>query len=396
MKERRSRITETGLLTRGVSYVGVDFSTGTSLACKFANILAWAVSHGIPIQSALAAGLAKGKTGTVLEKYLLRLRSVMRHYLISFGLRSVTPVAKRTSNRWSYRVRRVMEDLDSGMSLADALEARLHRDLPAFYIAGVRRAEEEGRLESALPILADQLAYPVSVARERMAAMAFLLNKVMIFGFVMVFVLTSVVPKIAEILSDLQVADSPGLFLRMVDVLTDYMPLGLLFLGLVILVYRWSLLRNLIVIRLPLLGRTCRRVAVGDMARGMAAFLEQGDDMITAARWNIHASRSGWVKSRLERFADSVAQGEPWFRAWSKVGLGRPMDRWLLQNAAAREDPVSGFSMIARWAFHDAETSLKRFVMWIDPIGSLLMTCVVGALAYFIFSGLTAAIYSIM
>ncbi len=97
----------------------------------------------------------------------------------------------------------MIQDLEKGDPLSAALESNIGRYLPDFYLMGIARAEGRGQLDTALPVLADQLKYPSSVSSGRDIEVYYAMWKICISLTILFFVTTTILPRFDMIFDEL-------------------------------------------------------------------------------------------------------------------------------------------------------------------------------------------------
>ena len=366
------------------STTGLGLSRDVSRSCMVADTLAWAVAHGIPIPEALAT-----------VPFYVRLPSRrLRHGLTRLrdSLVPFRPFAWFANTRWSWNLGLVIQDLGKGDPLSAALERHLGRDLPGFYLMAVAKAERDQRLDTALPVLARQLNFPAAVASERKIEFFFAAWKIFIALNVLLFISVTVIPKFGYILEDLE-GTTPALLAPVAAMAGLVLKVAIFTLVCVWILSKLEGIGEYVLLHVPWLGREWKRFILTDLARSMAVFLRQGDDVLTAAEWSIKSTRSQWLRKRLDRFVAELRAGGAWVEEWSRMGLGDPLSEWLVRSAAAREDPASGFELLAEWLHQEIALTTRRLERWIDPCSTLLIALVVGFLAHHVFTSVTSIIY---
>lgn len=353
--------------------LGRGLDVKASRACQLADTLAWAVGSGIPLPDALRS----------LPFY--RAHSPERLEALKWVAWMLTPTFYWLYNpwlndlRWTERINHVIEDLDKGLELGPTLQWWLGRFVPPFYLQGLMRAESDQRLETALPILAEQMAYPLTVTRRRFLAMLTAIIQVLLVSWVLLFLYTFIVPRIEEIASDM--GGSMWMPALPVATLTS---LGVMLMGATLWALGFLLLPRLgqwgdsLSHRIPWVGPNRRRFLILDATRTLCAYLRQGDDLLTAAVQAQQATPSHWLKRRLQRFIQALQRGEPWLDAWQQARLGKKLELWALRNAEAREDPAAGFELVADWTHQRIEAGTARMERWVTPITSLVLGAGVG------------------
>jgi type II secretory pathway component PulF len=364
----------------------LPFNREESRASMVADALAWAVVHRMPLIDALKALPFYRDFSRVAKKWGGLVAGVRDFFL------PIRPLFWLPGIRWSWNLGLMIDDLEKGLPLAGALERRLGRHFPAHFLMGLAKAERDNRMELALPALARQLRYPVSITRQYSATVFYVGLKIVMTFWVLSFVAVQVVPKMTEIFRDLLGKQISG---EVFDVgFRGFQIVGLLALGIVLyfLLSRNSLIREYVLAWFPLTIWQYRRFAVADLAQSMAVFLRQGEDLVSAAEWSLKSTRSTWMARRIEKFLAALREGRHWVDAWRLAYPGCPMDEWLIRSSATREDPATGFETLAIWTHQELHVGVQRIDRWLDPCCSVLIGAVVAGIGGWVFSHLAQII----
>ena len=369
------------------SQTGSGLNRDMSRACMVAETLAWGVSHNMPLPEALKAlpfyrNIAPG------ERLRGRL-AFMRDCFVPFR-----PFFWLMNLRWSWNIGLAIGELERGEPLSAALEHNLRRCFPGFYLAGIAKAEADGRLDTALPVLARQLSFPAAVASDRNIEICFVAWKFFFALNILAFVTINIVPRFHEIFEDL-IGWSPTLSAPVAVIAGLVLKTAILLIVGLFILTRIEGIGEYAILYLPFVGREWKRFVLSDLARSMAVFVRQGETVLSAAEWSAKSTRSHWLRKRLAAFTAALRRGENWVAAWNDMDLGTPLDQWLVGNAAAREDPASGFELLGEWLHQEIEFTTRRIERWIDPFCTLLLALVVGSISYQIFSALVTMIVAL-
>jgi len=360
-------------------------------AAMLADTLAWAVSHDIPMTEALSTvPVPEGRYGPV--GFLAFCPSWIKRPLLR-----LIPDGGLWRSQWAVRLADLRQGLEAGEPLGSALRRTMARYFPRYFLTGVEEAEQQGHLATALPVLARYLSVPMCMARRQKEVWTYVLIRIWVGMSVVGFVCTNVVPKFEEIFLDLAGRELPyamgvlqGQLLESILHVTLLCLLGGYALG------KMGAFGEMVLLRVPLVGRARRRLYFYELARSMAAFTAQGEDIVVAAEWSSKSSRSAWLRRRLRRFVEAVRSGTKWTDAWERLYVGKPVERWIIRNAAAREDVVSGFDLLAEWLADELRTAARVVRMCVEPIFTILLGIVVGLLAYGFVSFMAELCYSLV
>jgi len=358
------------------------FERSDSIVCIVADTLAYAATRGIPFADAL-----RNLPFYTEPKLTLKSPAALNEWLC-VQLPALYPMAWGTDSRFRARARRLIEELDKGEPLSYAVEAALGRWVPAYFVLGLEKAENQGRVAAVLPALAASLSYPRAVTRERASAFVLAIARVLVTMPILFGLSVFILPKLTQM--EYELLGAQGNYFHQMgaaaSVLLPIMHWAVIGSLLVFLVTRIDVIGERVILWIPFVRRDCLRMRVADMTRGMLAFTRTGEDVLTAAEWTYAATRSPWMARRLKAFIEAVSAGRNWAAAWQEMRLGVPLADWLVHNAAAREDPASAFELLLDKCILDTQRTTCRLHALVDPVCVLLLGVMVGAVAYGAFS----------
>lgn len=346
-------------------------SSGAELGvCELLATLAWAVTHRMPFPAALRTmmPLARCKNSLVALPKL----GWKRLFFFSWG-----------KTRWAIRLARIIEDLDHGEALAATLDRRLGRVIPWYCLAAISRAEKEGNLARALPILARQMSRRVPLEAGYPLAEIYpwaFVRQIPVFAICVFFPFFFSHWTFSEFLSPYAYAWGTALLVGHLALVT-----GLLLAGLLTVSCLLPRVGERVLFIVPFLGTVARLKTIRDMALSMAMCVREGDDLLPAAEWTRSATRSLWLKKRLSLFIDAVRTGTSWETAWEQMALDTSFEQWLIHNAQAREAPVSGFEFLAAWLDYRIRVARRRLQRWLDPAVTIATACFVALCAGYMY-----------
>lgn len=361
-------------------------------AAMLADALAWAVRHELPLSDAL----------DTLPYYRYgRRRGKPRSRLWPHVTDVVLPGRNRVfiaDHAWSNSLDDLKAALDRGERLSVALSTCFGRALPGYFVLGVAKAEEDGSLETTFPLLAAQMNQPGWASNQITTSLVLAAYRLIAAWLVLSFLATSIMPRYEEIFLDF---GGEGLGLAWYTVQSSAQwAAALLFpvIGLgtaLYVVWRFTSLGDFVVAYTPGLRRMRKRVLLADLCRAMRAFMLEGSDLLTAARWSRAATRSDWMKRRIDCFLEGLQQGTYWVDAWQEMKLGDDLDHFILRNAGAREDAASGFEQLAEWLHYQNLHAVRKIEIWLDPVVTLLTAVLVGMICVTVFRVLASIMYAV-
>lgn len=363
----------------GGPFRGQALPPGDANLSLFADTLAWAVCHGIPLEEALATLVRPVTTGPT-------------HVL--------SAVPRSRAKRFAGDLQRLLRVLRAGIPLADALEQTMSSLLPGFFIRGVARAQRDNRLAEVLPLLADQITRRSRVGTIVRHVGAHVAVQAVGAFMTLLFVVGRVAPHIAEIMQE--ISGRPGKdtrFALATSVFEAIVAISLLtaVLGLALIKGRRRLwCERWVILKLPVIGRHYRRKVVADAARELTVLLREGQDLVPAVGCVANTTPSAWLQREMVRFGRRLHGGEHWAVAWESLDAADDFSRWAVRNAAQREDPAAGFEILADHYQDELDTCMARTSALVGPLSLLVLAIPVALLIYAVFAALIDLIHVLL
>lgn len=281
---------------------------------------------------------------------------------------------------------KLIDDVEHGRSLAEAA-ADAGKPFNELLINMIRAGEASGRLADVLAQSADLLDADVKLRRSLMSATLYpMILGVLILAAIIVLV-TFIVPGILKTVEgNLKTLPWPTLVVKgLADVLQTWWWAILIVLGVVAFttsrVLKDPAVRLAVdarLLRLPLVGRLLRDVAVARFTRTLATLTSAGVPILTALR----VTRGTLGNKALERVIDQVCEqvsgGKTIADPMERSGYFPPM---LVQivNIGERSGRLDQMLGQAASAFEEkTESSVKVFTTALPPLLVVVMACAVG------------------
>lgn len=311
---------------------------------------------------------------------------------------ALTGMASELSTRQRKRVHRAAADLAEGAALSEVLNNRLSSMVPRYYVAAVKKAEDDHCLSEMLPQLARNVRLVDNLKTQSTSVAAYPAAQVFNSLSMVLFVYLIILPYFDEMARDmLEPASIPRLFTWSMTLSAMLVESGGLIVFLLCLLAPagfiiWKLLpwrchHRLFPLqpffegvfhRMPLVGGLLRRTALLETVGAMSVLTGAGYDVAPAARWNAATVSSLRLRRKLAAFAGSVDRGTHWADAWTAMRISPPAYEWVLRHAAARETPFQGFATLTKWLHHDVRCRAMIVTRWADVFRVLLSAGIVG------------------
>jgi len=283
-------------------------------------------------------------------------------------------------------IRDLHQRVSSGAALADALER--HPDVfPNLYANMVRAGEAGGALEEVLLRLADLLENRARLTARLKAAFAYPCLMAVVAVGVIVFLLTFVVPTLAQIFADMKrdlpwpttVLIAVSTFLRRAALL-----LALALAGLVLLLTTY--LRSApgrraahrAILHLPVLGRLVVKLEAARLTRTFGALLASGLSVLDAFRIAGGIVQNRHVAQRLQSVAQDIQRGDTVAQALRRTGLFEPILLHTVRIGEMSGNLDQQLLHLADACDEDLENLARSATALLEPAILLLMGALVG------------------
>lgn len=278
----------------------------------------------------------------------------------------------------------VRDRVNEGAHLADALtQTRVFSDL---YVSMVRAGEAGGALDVVLDRLADYLE---SQVRLRNKVSSILIYPTVMFAFAMVVVgvlVTVVLPQITELLSSLH--QQLPFYTRWIIGLSNFargywwaivLAVATVVTGLrmVIRTQRGRDTADSLVLRLPVIGRTVRIIAISRFARTLSTLLSGGLPIVYALASSKHVTNNTVLGRAIDAASESITEGASVAAPLRASGEFPPMVTHMIAVGERSGQLEAMLSKIADTYEEQVETTVTRLTALLEPLLILLMVGIV-------------------
>jgi len=308
--------------------------------------------------------------------------------LIGAGIPLVDGLAALTEQVETPRLKSVLgqvrDRVNEGASLADALaQSGAFSDL---YVGMIRAGEAGGALERVLERLADYLE---SQVRLRNKVGSILIYPLVMFGFAMLVVgvlVTVVLPQITELLVSL---DQPlPFYTRWIIALSEFARSWWWAMGLAgivsILALRafvrtqrgregWDRLR----LRLPVVGRAVRLIAISRFTRTLATLLAGGLPITRALDAARDVANNTVLGRAIDRARESITEGQSVAQPLRASGEFPPLVTHMIEVGERSGELEAMLAKVADTYDEQVETTIARLTALLEPLLILLMVGIV-------------------
>ena len=279
----------------------------------------------------------------------------------------------------------VREAIEEGSSLADALKQHPGA-FPPIYVNTVRMGEHGGVLDQVMKQLADYMEASYELNSEVKSAMYYPAAIVCVAIMSVTFILTAVVPKMAEMFlkSGVALPLPTQILIGMGDFVVSKG--WIIFLTVVVGAsvfrywlrseegrYRWyKILRSV-----PALGTFIRKVGVTRIAQTMASLLQSGVPALDALRLVATTVNDAVVQRSLREACEKVQKGQGVAKPLAQSGVFPSLFVQMISVGEESGELEGMFTEVANAYSLDIKYAIKNFVGLMEPIIITLMALIV-------------------
>ncbi len=274
----------------------------------------------LSVNSLEKAKSQKPKTAIGRSEFLLfnqQLASITKAGMpLERGLRELS--ADIGSKKMRKLVTDIADDLESGMSIESAFEAR-QKHFPPLYGRILRAGVETGRLSQMLTDLNRHIEMSNQTRKIVFEAMAYPSVVFLMAAVIISFVYIMIIPQFITVLGEMTGGDLPELTKLIFSIAKNIIPfwgsIAILVSGIIILNILLSAtpqgrrFKESFLLNIPIIGRLHHSSILAKMAESMAVMIAAGEDMPNCLRLSADASGSEKLISESGLLAGRVEQG---------------------------------------------------------------------------------------
>jgi general secretion pathway protein F len=272
----------------------------------------------------------------------------------------------------------VRDQVNQGASFADALAQS--RSFPDLYVSMVRAGEAGGALENVLERLADYLE---SQVRLRNKVTSILIYPTVMFGFAMIVVgvlVTVVLPQITDLLTSL--GQELPFYTRAIIGVSNFardfwwavliVAVGaVLTLRAVVRTQRGRAVRDRILLRLPVIGRTVRMLAISRFSRTLSTLLAGGLPIVRALDTARDVTNNVVLGEAIDASRESITEGASVAGPLRASGEFPPMVTHMIEVGERSGQLETMLAKVADTYEEQVETTVTERVKWISRHASM-------------------------
>lgn len=285
-------------------------------------------------------------------------------------------------------VAQVRDCVNEGMSFADALSQH-KRIFPDLYVNMVRSGEASGALDVVLLRLADFMEGQHRLRAKVGAALIYPLVLFFVSMTVLLFLLTSVVPKVVGMFDNMnQVLPLPT---RMLIGVSDFLGWSWWLLILIAIVcgflfVKWKRTDHGAVIfdrfrmRLPIYGRIYKKISVARFARTLGTLLSSGVPIIDSLKIVKTVVQNRVMEAVIEDATAEVMEGSSIAGPLKKSGIFPPIITHMIATGEKSGTLEEMLTKAADAYEEDVETAVAGLTSVLEPVMIIIMGLMVGSI----------------
>jgi type II secretory pathway component PulF len=288
--------------------------------------------------------------------------------------------------RQKVMLERLISDVEQGKSLADAAAAQ-SAVFPELVVNLIRAGEASGKLGEVLAQAADLLDREVKLSRSVLSATLYPMILMVLISIAIVVVVTVIVPRtLSAVAGNVVVLPWPTRVVQgFASFVSGYWMLilagagvGLYSLGRLYAQPGPRLAFDRFVLKVPILGRLLRDVAVARFTRTLGTLVAAGIPAVTALRITKGTLGNRAMEQVIDEVCEQVTAGKTIADPMERSGYFPPMLVQII-NLGERSGRLDQMLTQAAGAFEDkTESSVKLFTTALPPILVVMLACVVG------------------
>jgi type IV pilus assembly protein PilC len=296
--------------------------------------------------------------------------------------------AESTSPALQDHLNEIANDIQSGSTIGDALHKHPKVFSP-FYVAMVRAGEETGRLDEAFAFLADYLDRTYEVTTKARNALIYPAFVVITFIAVIVLMLTTVIPRLSEIL--LETGQDIPIYTKIVIAMAQFLSsyIWLLGVGLVIggvLMYRYlqteSGKQRMARARLdvPYVGDLYKKLYMSRIADSLSTTLSSGIQLVRGIEISSAVVGDPAYAEILKKVADEIQGGRPASEVFAEYKEFPGIVVAMVKVGEETGDLSNILKTMAKFYRREVSNSVDTLVSLIEPLMIVVLGLGVGLL----------------
>lgn len=282
----------------------------------------------------------------------------------------------------------ITDDVKGGEMLSSALDKH-KKVFPDFFVSMVHVGEASGKLDTVFVSLANYYESDAALKRKVKAALAYPLLLMGMTVAITFLMLTFVIPRFRDVLSDLEV-ELEG-FTKIVYTVSDFalaywqfIVVGVILLGgglfLFLQTASGKKLFDVFKIKCPMIGKVTIELITARFARAFSILLSSGMDLASALDATAMILGNSHIETRFKAASEEVRNGITITGAFRKYHLFPDMMTQMLAVAEKTNSLDEVLGRTCKFFDEQVEATLTSLTTKIQPIMLIIMGAVIGTL----------------
>lgn len=290
----------------------------------------------------------------------------------------------------------IKADVNEGTTLASSMEK--HKCFTPVYINLVRAGEASGAIEIVLERLAEFMESEVALRSKIMSATIYPAVMALVSGAVILFIMTSVIPRLASALVSVKATLSTTIvvMLAVSNFVTSWWGILIIVFVIGLAAYgfiswkktpkgreRWDKIR----LKMPIFGNITRMVAVARFTRTLSTLLSSGVPLLKSLDIVRNVVANNSLEKAIDDVRDAVREGEDIATPLKKSGQFPPMVTHMIAVGEKTGELEKMLNRVASSYEQRVATQVERLTALLQPVLIIAM----GGVAFLIVSTIFSA-----
>lgn len=283
--------------------------------------------------------------------------------------------------------------IEGGDNLSDAISA-YPKVFNRLYVNMIRAGENGGKLDNILNRLADHLEKQVALQGKIKSSMTYPVSVLIIAFGITYFMLTVIVPKFAEILT--QMGTEMPLITKFLIALSDGARTMLIPLLLLIPILGYGFTRlnatpsgrrqiDSVKLKIPMIGNVIRKGSIATFSSTLGLLLQSGVTIINALEITRATAGNTQIEDAISNAKLAVETGEPMHTALSATPIFPPMVVSMVSIGEETGSLDNMLNKVAQFYEREVEDAIEAMTSAIEPALMVFLGVVVGGIVVGLF-----------
>jgi type IV pilus assembly protein PilC len=293
------------------------------------------------------------------------------------------------------------EDMDSGKTLSQCMAAQ-PETFDKVFVSLIKAGEQTGRMPEVYKSLADSLKWQDELTSQTRKLLIYPAMVLVVVSFVMIFLLTFLVPQVATLLKTMNLAQplQTRILIGVADIVRGWWPLLLAipvagFAGMSVAIrrsrriaYKWDYFK----LRIPLIGPILEKIILARVANFIALMYESGITVLDALKTGEEISGNRYMAAGLARAGQQISAGQTLSEAFRDLGVLPPLVIRMLRVGETTGALDAALRNINYFYTREVRESVDKALKLLEPA----LTLILGLVMAFIMWSALSPLYDIL